>query len=429
MKVLVVGGGAREHALAWKIGRSPSADEVICSPGNAGIARDAVCVPGDPTAVAALADLAESRGVALTVIGPEASLAAGLADELARRHLAVFGATRAAAEIETSKAFAKEFMQRHAIPTARHDIATSPAEALAILARRGRGPVVLKADGLAAGKGVVVAADRGEAEAAVEAMLVERRFGAAGDRIVIEDRLEGAEVSFFALCDGERARPLATCQDYKRLKDGDLGPNTGGMGGYSPSVLLDEAGRRGIVETIVAPTVRGLLAEGRPYVGILYVGLMLTPAGPRVLEYNARFGDPEAELIAMRMRSDLLALLQATIAGRLDEARADWHPGGAVCIVLAADGYPGTPRTGDPITGVENASRGDEVQVFHAATRLESGRLVTAGGRVLTVTARGATFREARARCQSAGDSIRFDGRQSRTDIAGIAIERETGGR
>ena len=429
MKVLVVGGGAREHALAWKIGRSPSVDEVICSPGNAGIARDAVCVPGDPTAVAALADLAQSRGAGLTVIGPEAALAAGLADELARRGLAVFGATRAAAEIETSKAFAKEFMRRRGIPTARHDVASSPGEALAILARRGRGPVVVKADGLAAGKGVVVAADRDEAEAAIEAMLVERRFGAAADRIVIEDRLEGPEVSFFALCDGERARPLATCQDYKRLLDGDLGPNTGGMGGYSPSVLLDEAARRDIMETIVTPTVRGLLDEGRPYVGILYAGLMLTAEGPRVLEYNARFGDPEAELITMRLQSDLVPALQATIDGRLDEARVAWHPGGAVCVVLAAAGYPGAPRTGDPITGLEDASRGDEVQVFHAATRLDSGRLVTAGGRVLTVTARGATFREARERCHAAAGAIRFDGRQSRGDIARVAVERETAAR
>jgi phosphoribosylamine--glycine ligase len=258
-------------------------------------------------------------------------------------------------------------------------------------------------------------------------MFVEKRFGAAGETVVIEDRLEGPEVSFFALCDGQRAVPLVTCQDYKRLLDGDAGPNTGGMGGYSPSVLLDAAAERTIMETIVAPTVRGLHSEGRPYRGILYVGLMLTPSGPRVLEYNARFGDPEAQLIAVRMRGDLVPLLVATAEGRLDGAVADWHPGVSVGVVLAAAGYPGTPSTGQAIRGLEEAGRIEGVQVFHAATRLTAGAIVTCGGRVLTVTARGGTFMEAAARAYRAVDAIRFEGRQHRTDIAQVAIRSESG--
>jgi phosphoribosylamine--glycine ligase len=422
MNVLVVGGGAREHALAWAVRRGGRDRAVLCVPGNAGIASVAECLPGDPTAVEALADLARSRRVDLTIVGPEASLAAGLADELERRGMKVFGASRAAAEIETSKIFSKEFMHRHGIPTAPFDVADSPAAAARILAKRGERPSVVKADGLAAGKGVVVAATRREAEEAVAAMLVEHRFGPAGDRILIEDRLSGPEVSCFALCDGERARPLTTCQDYKRLEDGDRGPNTGGMGGYSPSILVDAALERSIMERIVLPTVRGLAAEGRPYRGVLYTGLMLTPQGPQVLEYNARFGDPEAELIAVRLASDFVEVVEATLAGRLDEAPLRWHPGAAVCVVLAAAGYPGTPRTGDAIEGLEEASRrpadGDELVVFHAATRSRDGRIETAGGRVLTVTARADSLAEARRRAYSAVAGIRFPGMQHRRDIA-----------
>jgi len=428
LDVLVVGGGAREHALAWKIRQSPLVRQVFCAPGNAGIAQVADCVPIEPTAVAALADFALARRCGLTVVGPEAALAAGITDEFDRRGLPIFGATRAAAEIESSKVFAKEFMRRHGIPTAAHEVAGSAAEARAILGRRGDRPVVLKADGLAAGKGVVVAGSRSEAEQAIEAMLVEKRFGAAGERVVIEDRLEGPEVSFFALSDGERALPLTTCQDYKRLLDGDRGPNTGGMGGYSPSVLIDAATHGRIMETVVIPTVRGLLAEGRAYRGILYVGLMLTSSGPRVLEYNARFGDPEAELIAVRMESDLVPVLQATLAGRLDEARLAWHPGASVCVVLAAAGYPGAPRTGDPILGCDEASRMEGAHVFHAATREAGGVLVTAGGRVLTVTSLGATYEESVRRCYAAAGAIRFPGCQARTDIARVAVGREKGG-
>jgi phosphoribosylamine--glycine ligase len=425
MNVLVVGGGAREHALAWAVRRGGADRSVLCVPGNAGIAAVAECLPGDPTAVQALADLARSRRVDLTIVGPEAALAAGLADELERRGMKVFGASRAAAEIETSKIFSKEFMRRHGIPTAGFDVADSAEGAARILAKRGERPSVVKADGLAAGKGVVVASTRREAEEAVAAMLVERRFGAAGDRILIEDRLTGPEVSFFALCDGERARALTTCQDYKRLEDGDRGPNTGGMGGYSPSVLVDPALERAVLDRIVVPTVRGLAREGRPYRGVLYAGLMLTPEGPQVLEYNARFGDPEAELIAVRLASDLVEVIEATLAGRLDDAPLRFHPGGAVCVVLAAAGYPATPRTGDPIEGLEPSSgrsfEGDGVVVFHAATRAREGRVETAGGRVLTVTARAEDLAGARRRAYSAVAGIRFPGMQHRRDIAAFA--------
>jgi phosphoribosylamine--glycine ligase len=428
MKVLVVGGGGREHALVWGVRAGDARRQVLCVPGNAGIARLAECLPGDPTAAVALADLAQSRRVDLTIVGPEAALAAGLVDELDRRGLKAFGASRAAAEIETSKIFSKEFMRRHGIPTAAFDVADSDRAAAAILARRADGPVVVKADGLAAGKGVVVAANRREAEAAVAAMLVERRFGAAGDRILIEDCLSGPEVSFFALCDGEKARPLTTCQDYKRLGDGDRGPNTGGMGGYSPSVLVDAALERDIMERVVTPTVRGLASEGRRYKGVLYTGLMLTPQGPRVLEYNARFGDPEAELIVLRLATDLVEVMEATLAGRLEEAPLRWHPGGAVCVVLAAAGYPGTPRTGDPIAGLDaaegTAGAAEEVVVFHAATQSGAAGIMTAGGRVLTVTARAADLPRARQRAYAAVERIRFHGMQHRTDIAAIAAPR-----
>ena len=423
MKVLVIGGGGREHALAWAVRQGDPRRSVVCVPGNAGIARVAECLPGDPTAAAALADLAQSRGVDLTVVGPEAALAAGLVDELERRGLRAFGARRAAAEIETSKIFAKEFMRRHRIPTAAFEVADSAAAAASLLARRGGAPVVVKADGLAAGKGVVVAANRREAEEAVAAMLVERRFGAAGDRILLEDRLNGPEVSFFALCDGETARPLTTAQDYKRLLDSDRGPNTGGMGGFSPSILVDAALERDIMERIVLPTARGLAREGRPYRGVLYVGLMLTPSGPQVLEYNARFGDPEAELIVVRLASDLVEVMQATLAGRIAEAPLRWHPGGAVCVVLAASGYPGTPRTGDPIAGLDEDMDAPDLVVFHAATRIIDGALATAGGRVLTVTARGADLGQARRRAYSAVERIRFAGMQYRSDIAAVAVE------
>jgi len=425
MRILVVGSGAREHALAWKIRQSPQVREIYCAPGNAGIAALAECVPIPADAIGDLAGFAQLMKIDLTVVGPELPLSLGLADELVRRGLPVFGATRAAAEIESSKAFAKEFMTRNKIPTASYEIAATAEQARAILRRHSdRYPIVLKADGLAAGKGVFVAADAGEAERAVESLLVEKRFGAAGERVVIEECLEGREVSFFALTDGQVALPLATCQDYKRLRDGDAGPNTGGMGGYCPSTLLDAGAAREIMETIVVPTVRALGEEGRTYRGVLYAGLMLTRSGPKVLEFNARFGDPEAELILARLEGDLVPALQATLAARLEDIRLAWRAPCSVCVVLASEGYPEKPVTGRTIDGLD-AGAADGVVVFHAATALKDGLLRTAGGRVLTVTAVGSTFAQAARRSYAAARRIRFPGRQFRTDIAADALGSE----
>jgi phosphoribosylamine---glycine ligase len=424
MKVLVVGSGAREHALAWKIRHSPLVQELYVSPGNAGIARVADCVSIDPSSIVELADFATSLRIDLTIVGPELPLALGIVDEFQKRDLPIFGPTRAAAEIEASKVFAKEFMAKHNVPTAAFAVAATAKEAQAILKKRkNRFPVVLKADGLAAGKGVVVATAAAEAEQAIEEMLVERRFGSAADRIVIEDCLEGREASFFALSDGQRVLPLVTCQDYKRLEDGDRGPNTGGMGGYSPSVHIDAEIFRTVLDGILKPTVAGMAEEGRPFQGILYVGLMLTREGPRVLEFNARFGDPEAELIAVRMKSDLVPVLQATLTGRLEEIVIDWLKLRSVCTVLASRGYPGEYETAKPISGIPAAEAMEGVEVFHAATRAKDGGFLTAGGRVLAVTAVGSTFADAARRCYEAADTIRFGGRHFRTDIARDAME------
>lgn len=422
MKILVVGGGAREHALVWKLRRSPRAKTLYCAPGNAGIGRDAECVDIKPDSIDELLAFAEREAIDLTVVGPELPLSLGLADAFRARGLAIFGSSKAATEIESSKVFSKEFMARHGIPTAPFEVADSPAAGRSILDRRGtRFPVVLKADGLAAGKGVILAADRKEAEAALDAMLVDRRFGTAGSRVIIEDCLSGPEVSFFVLTDGRHTLPLQTCQDYKRLGDGDAGPNTGGMGGYSPSAHADTALVATIMERVITPTVRGMEKEGRPYQGVLYAGLMLTPDGPQVLEYNARFGDPEAELLMARLGNDLVDLIVSTIEGRLAGIDLAWRAPAATCVVLASGGYPGKYETGKEIGGLERAAAQEGVIVFHAATRERDGRLLTSGGRVLTVTAIGATPAEATGRCYGAVEAIRFEGRHFRTDIAGGA--------
>ncbi len=424
MKVLVVGSGAREHALTWKIRRSPLVEDLYCAPGNAGIKKVATCVPIDPSSTVEMADFAEKIRIDLTVVGPELPLTLGIVDEFQKRDLAIFGATQAAAEIESSKVFAKEFMGRHKIPTARYEIVSTAEEARALLKKKKDPyPAVFKVDGLAGGKGVIVARDKKVAGQAIETMLVERRFGVAGNRVLIEEYLEGTEASFFALSDGQRVMPLVTCQDYKRLSDGDTGPNTGGMGGYSPSVHIDADSFREIMDRTLVPAIAGLAEEGRPYRGVLYAGLMLTKKGPRILEFNARFGDPEAELIFVRMKSDLIPVLQATISGHLEEVGIEWLKARSACVVLSARGYPGEHETGRPIAGIEKAEVMDGVEVFHAGTAEKDGTYITAGGRVLAVTAVGASFAQATQRCYAGAEAIHFEGKLFRTDIGKDAVE------
>jgi phosphoribosylamine---glycine ligase len=416
MKVLVIGGGAREHALCWKLRQSPLLSELYCAPGNPGIAAVADRVPLAAEEVQRLADFAAEMKIDLTVVGPELPLTLGLADELANRGLAVFGPTRRAAEIEGSKVFAKQFMERHGIPTAPfaivHDAASARAEA-----RRFGYPVVLKADGLAAGKGVLIVNDAAELEEALRALFEERRFGASADRVVLEAFLTGDEVSFMALSDGERVLPLATARDYKRIGDGDTGPNTGGMGAHSPSGGLSAEAAAEAVETVLRPAVAGLAAEGRPFVGVLYAGLILTPEGPRVLEFNARFGDPEAQVLMLRLEDDLLAVLAAGAAGRFDARRLSFRREVAACVVLASPGYPGRPLMGDAIRGLERAAAVPGAEVFHAGTGMLEGEVISAGGRVLSVCALAPDLAGALDRAYRAVEEIDWPGKVYRRDI------------
>jgi phosphoribosylamine---glycine ligase len=417
VKVVVVGGGAREHSLAWTLARSPSVDHVVAAPGNPGIAEVARCEPVAATDVAGQAALAEKEGADLVVVGPEAPLVAGLIDALADRGVAAFGPTAAGARIEGSKAWAKELFVRHGIPTGRAEVASDVPPALALLDRFAP-PYVVKADGLAAGKGVTVAATRDEAEAAIRTALVDRAFGPAGDRVLIEEHLEGPEVSILAITDGTSVVPLEPAQDFKRVGDGDTGPNTGGMGAYSPVPFLDETTRRRILQEVIEPTVRALAAEGIAYRGVLYAGLILTPGGPKLLEYNCRFGDPETQAILPRLDADLGRLLLGSAEGRLDPAAVRWSEEACVTVVLASGGYPGPYRTGLPIRGLDRARNLDKTVVFHAGTEVRDGTVVTAGGRVLAVSATGKGLGEARERAYRAASLISFDGMHRRTDIA-----------
>lgn len=428
MKVLVIGGGGREHALVWKLARSPKAPQLYCLPGNPGIAGLASCLPGKIDDPPALADVAERHGIDLTVIGPEAPLVKGIVDEFQRRGLRAFGPSRAAAEIEGSKAFAKDLMARHGIPTASYRAFSDP-EAAREYVNRISYPAVLKADGLAGGKGVIVAADAGEALAAVDQVMVRRAFGASGDTLVVEEFLEGEEVSVLAFTDGRTVLPMVSAQDHKRIFDGDRGPNTGGMGAYSPAPVYTPAIAEQVEREVLRPVVRALAAEGREYRGVLYAGLMITPAGPKVLEFNARFGDPETQVILPRLNTDLIEVMEAVVDGRLHEISLDWTEKAAVCVVLAAGGYPGPSETGRAITGLSEISRLDGVIAFHAGTTTRNGDVLTAGGRVLGITALGDDIAAAAELAYRAVGSISFDGLHYRKDIAARAIGPHNSGR
>jgi phosphoribosylamine--glycine ligase len=424
VKVLVIGSGGREHALVWKIARSPRVDAVLAAPGSDAMARDASCFPEVKAVdVDAILALARKQHVDLVVVGPEDPLAAGLVDRLREAGIAAFGPTKAAARLESSKGFAKEFMARHRIPTASFQIFEDHEAARAHVRRLG-GVCVVKADGLAAGKGVAVCAEVAEAEAALEEIMAERRFGDAGARVVIEERLEGEEASYYAITDGEHVITLAAAQDHKRALEGDLGENTGGMGAYSPAPVLTPAVEKRVLEEVVHPAIRGMAAEGNPYCGVLYVGLMIDARGtPRVVEFNVRFGDPETQPLVMRMEGDLLPLLDGAARGNLERAAPVSFHDAAVCVVLASGGYPRGFEKGKPISGLEALAGDPDVVVFHAGTkRGPDGGFVSAGGRVLGVTARGATVAAARARAYTAAEGIRFEAMQLRRDIASRAL-------
>ena len=425
MNVLIIGSGGREHALAWKAAQSPRVETVYVAPGNAGTATE----PGvenvalDTMDFAGLADFAAGNQVGLTIVGPEAPLVAGVVDYFQQRDLRCFGPRQGAAQLEGSKAFTKDFLARHAIPTGAYANFTELEPALAYLREQGA-PIVVKADGLAAGKGVIVAETLAEAEAAVTDMLSGNAFGEAGCRVVIEEFLEGEEASFIVMVDGSNVLPMATSQDHKRIGEGDVGPNTGGMGAYSPAPVVDEAVYERVMREVILPTVRGMAAEGNDYTGFLYAGLMISPAGePRVIEYNCRFGDPETQPIMVRLQSDLVELCEQALDGALDTATADWDPRCAIGVVLAAGGYPGNYSKGTPIHGLD-AAQPDNIKVFHAGTAHSDGQVVTSGGRVLCVTALGSDIAAAQADCYRAVAKISWEGMTLRHDIGWRAIAR-----
>ncbi len=420
MKILVIGGGGREHALAWKLAQSLRVSKVFVAPGNAGSAREDGVHNVTLSDNQQIVDFIEKNEIALTVVGPEAPLAAGVVDAVRAAGHRIFGPTQKAAQLESSKDFAKNFMVRHRIPTAKHATFTDAAQAHAYIDREGA-PIVIKADGLAAGKGVVVAMDAAEAHAAVDMMLVGNRMGSAGARVVIEECLVGEEASFIVLADGRNVLALASSQDHKRLKDGDQGPNTGGMGAYSPAPVVTPEIHARVMREVIQPTINGMAADGIPYTGFLYAGLMIGANGElKVLEFNCRMGDPETQPIMMRLKSDLTVLLDAAIDGKLDSAEAEWDPRVALGVVLAAANYPEDPRKGDVISGLPPA--GDDFHVFHAGTALSGKNVVTSGGRVLCVTALGHNTRSAQRRAYEIVDLIRFDGMQHRRDIGHRAV-------
>jgi len=424
MKILVVGGGGREHSLAWKIAQSPLVDQVYCAPGNAGIAQVAECVPIPATDIAALVAFAKQTGIELTVVGPEAPLVAGIVDAFEAEGLRAFGVSRKAAELEGSKVFAKKLMHRHAVPTPTFRVFDEARAAHACVDSMPP-PLVVKADGLAGGKGALVCHTTREAHVAVHTLMEDRAFGSAGDKVVIEECLSGEEVSILALTDGRTIIPMPPVQDHKRVGDGDRGPNTGGMGAYAPAPCVGPALAREIEEKILVRTIHAMNREKRPFSGVLYAGLMLTLGGPQVLEFNVRFGDPEAQPLLMLMKSDLVPVLLATLDRKLDDIALEWHDGAAVCVVLASEGYPGNYPKGRPISGLDAAARLPDVQVFHAGTALRQNQVVTDGGRVLGVTARGPDVGEAIRRAYEAVRLIHFDGMHYRRDIGAKAVPKK----
>ncbi len=435
MKILVIGSGGREHALAWKLAESPRVSEVLVAPGNAGTASEDKCrnVAVKADDLDGLLELARREDVAVTVVGPEAPLVAGVVDRFRDAGQRIFGPTAAAAQLEGSKAFAKDFLARHGIPTAFYEVHTEVDAALAYVRQKsgesGGAPIVVKADGLAAGKGVIVAMTLAEAEAAVRDMLAGNAFGAAGARVVIEEFLDGEEASFISIVDGATALPMASSQDHKRVGDGDTGPNTGGMGAYSPAPVVTPEIHARVMREVVEPTVRGMATDGVPFTGFLYAGLMIDATGvPKVIEFNVRFGDPETQPVMMRLQSDLLDLVEAAIDARLAEVEAQWDPRPSLGVVMAAENYPGTPRSGD-VVGSWDVPEIDDTKVFHAGTRLVEGQVVTAGGRVLCVCALGDTVAEAQRLAYEAVAGISWHGEFHRHDIGWRAIERERAAR
>ena len=426
MKVLVIGSGGREHALCWAIAKSPRVSEVVCAPGNGGITEVARCVPVNQKDVNDLLGVVARENPDLTVVGPELPLSLGLVDELQRRSLPVFGPTRGAAMLETSKAFAKRFMQRHTIPTASYAVCSTDKEALESLDLFHL-PIVIKADGLAAGKGVLICESKRDAQEAITGLFSGKLLGTVETNIVIEEFLTGEELSFLLLSDGKRVVPLVPAQDHKRIGEGDTGPNTGGMGVYSTDAMIDEQMREWLVHHIAQPTIDGMAAEDTPFVGVLYCGLMMTARGPMVLEYNARFGDPETQAILVRLESDLVDGLEAAVTGRLSETEFRWKSGASASVVAASEGYPGSYTTGQKITGLDAAAKVAGVQVFHAGTSLVDGQYLTNGGRVLGVTAAADSLENALGLAYESLSRIHFDGMYFRRDIGYRAFPRTLG--
>ncbi len=422
-KILVVGSGGREHALCWKLSQSPRVSKVYCAPGNAGIGRHAECVNIKADDLEGLADFAARENIDITIVGPEDPLAKGIVDLFAQRGLTIFGPEQKAAQIEASKVFTKKILEKAGAPTASYKVFTDPDEAKEYIKTESQIPVVIKADGLAAGKGVIVARSLDEALDAVDLILVQKAFGKAGDKLIVEECLKGEEASFMAITDGSTVLPLATSQDHKPVYDNDEGPNTGGMGAYSPAPVVTKELFNQVMEQVMIPTVKAMADESIPYMGVLYGGLMIDNNVPNVLEYNCRFGDPEAQPILMRLKSDLLDLIEAALANKLDKITPEWDDRAAVCVVLASGGYPGSYEKGKEIKGLEEVENMEDVMVFHAGTALKDGKFVTAGGRVLGVTALGNTIKEAIERAYEAVSKISWDGMHYRKDIGQKALK------